>query len=272
MNSKFSLHRFSLLSRREITEGKSRYIGAFLIALGIMVFYNYQAVKNIYKFHSTESPLMLFLYVKGHVAGAYGFILLTALLISIGIFLSTNNNAERIQFYATPASNLEKFVSRLFTRVVCTVIIVTIAAFLADVIRIAYTVCLSNLSNMEMANRILFYTKVIPDNSRFIFSNGQANFFFFFATFFYTLFALASGYWNGRRSGIKMAAIIIVIVAICALLTVSHSLDISKIITFKYNYSAAATVYALISVYNVWLSYRLFSRSTIKERKLLGLL
>ena len=272
MNNKFSFHRFYQLSRRELTESKNGYISAFVISMGIFLFYNYQAIKRISNLYHEEIPLMCFLHVKGTVAGTYNFILMAAFLISIGIFLSTKNNAERISFYTTPATNLEKFLSRLFTRVFCVLIIVTVAAFLSEVIRIAYTVLLSNLNNMEMANRILFYTKVIPNNARFSLSSSKTTFSFFFTTFLYTLFALASGYWNGKRSGIKMAAIIIVIAAICALLTKSNVLDISKIITFKYSHSVASIVYALLSIINIWLSYRLFSHSTIKERKLLGVL
>ena len=139
MSNTFSFSRFGKVLKRDLVENRKRYLTAlFIFFIGLLGFQLAQT--NDYLLHSSRiEGFDFFNHYIDTVTIFFYFVLALSLCCAaaeISIVMKTKEKA--MNYLMMPATSLEKFLSRVFVAIVGVFIMAFIALFLSDVARILF--------------------------------------------------------------------------------------------------------------------------------------
>lgn len=198
MNNLFNLKRFGLVLRKDLMEDGKRYLLLFLTIFGIMTISTLWISIPHYLFVSNNGP-------NNYINHNQELLLLLSLLFATfgllfaATFMSPmNNKVKRISYLISPASNLEKYLSRWILMTVGYIFAFFIALWLADALRVG--ICTARFPELDIP--FVDLTKLIHSGNNwhtpheFIFSKWT----FALAVSIYfllqSLFILGSTFWE----------------------------------------------------------------------------
>ena len=261
----FSLTRLGLLLKREYSVNWKQHVyrllaiyGTFLVVLFFQLLIsepNEAVSQTIHRFSS----------IVGFVCGVVSMVYLSQMMKPM------ETKTSRINYLMLPATNAEKFVSRL--------LMATVGFWITAIVALAFAT----------ASRYIFmpFMYVNPDLYHPIFGNVMAEFFDFsgpitfneiimndfeagmfvlmFVIWGYTIYMLGGNIWY-KNAFIKTVAAMTVItilgnIVLFSLISAFESEITKEIFTILLN--TATGVFTVLTIVNIWLSYRLFRRAQV---------
>ena len=264
-NNTFSLTRLGLLLKREYSVNWKQHAyrllaiyGTFLVVLFFQLLIsepNEAVSQTIHRFSS----------IVGFVCGVVSMVYLSQMMKPM------ETKTSRINYLMLPATNAEKFVSRL--------LMATVGFWITAIVALAFAT----------ASRYIFmpFMYVNPDLYHPIFGNVMAEFFDFggpitfneiiisdfeagmfvlmFVIWGYTIYMLGGNIWY-KNAFIKTVAAMTVITILGNIVLFSLISAFESEITkenFTILLNTATGVFTALSIVNIWLSYRLFRRAQV---------
>ena len=214
MNNTFNIKRFGLTFRKDMIENLKRYLLLFLTLLGLITLLMVQqtwahfqrSVDNV----SLNKQLLIFLSLMFSAAGIWFASTFTTPL---------NSKLKRLSYLISPASNLEKYLTRWIITTMGFIIAFFTAFWIADALKV--TICSAIYPEVEI--KFLDLTKLISSDhgwvgNTFVFPKSVFTFFVSLYFLLQSIFLLGSTYWE-KASFIKTftagAAIITAYILIC---------------------------------------------------------
>ena len=261
----FSLTRLGLLLKREYSVNWKQHVyrllaiyGTFLVVLFFQLLIsepNEAVSQTIHRFSS----------IVGFVCGVVSMVYLSQMMEPM------ETKTSRINYLMLPATNAEKFVSRL--------LMATVGFWITAIVALAFAT----------ASRYIFmpFMYVNPDLYHPIFGNVMAEFFDFsgpitfneiimndfeagmfvvmLVIWGYTIYMLGGNIWY-KNAFIKTVAAMTVItilgnIVLFSLISAFESEITKEIFTILLN--TATSVFTVLAIVNIWLSYRLFRRAQV---------
>ena len=139
MNNLFSFSRFGRVLKRDLVENRKRYLTAlFIFFIGLLGFQLAQV--NDYLLHSSRiEGIDFFNNYIDTVTIFFYFVLALALCCSASeISIAMKTKEKAMNYLMMPATNLEKFLSRVSIAIVGVFIMALVALILSDVVRILF--------------------------------------------------------------------------------------------------------------------------------------
>ena len=142
INDTFSFSRFGLVLRRDLIENRGRYLGTFFILFIAFLVFQLHDIKDIIEMSLIRT------YEQGDYMGSlatdckplfYGLLSLSLLCAAADMTsVPMGGKTSATNYIMMPATNLEKFLSRVFINVVLVIILAYAALFLADLVRMLF--------------------------------------------------------------------------------------------------------------------------------------
>ena len=139
MNNTFSFSRFGRVLKRDLVENRKRYLTAlFIFFIGLLGFQLAQV--NDYLLHSSRiEGIDFFNNYIDTVTIFFYFVLALALCCSASeISIAMKTKEKAVNYLMMPATNLEKFLSRVSIAIVGVFIMALVALILSDVVRMLF--------------------------------------------------------------------------------------------------------------------------------------
>ena len=139
MSNTFSFSRFGKVLKRDLVENRKRYLTAlFIFFIGLLGFQLAQT--NDYLLHSSRiEGIDFFNHYIDTVTIFFCFVLALALCCSASeISIAMKTKEKAMNYLMMPATNLEKFLSRVSIAIVGVFIMALVALILSDVVRILF--------------------------------------------------------------------------------------------------------------------------------------
>ena len=139
MNNTFSLSRFGLVLKRDLVENRKRYLTALFIFFVALLGFQLAQV-NDYLLHSSRiEGIDFFNEYIDTITIFFCFVLALALCCSASeISIAMKTKEKAMNYLMMPATNLEKFLSRVSIAIVGVFIMALVALILSDVARILF--------------------------------------------------------------------------------------------------------------------------------------
>ena len=147
MNNTFNFSRFTAVLKCDLVEHRWRYISVFFIMFVALIYQQIDIIGNIcearqllpdWEFEATYTTASDALCFNTY---QFFFSMLALALICAASDMSAvpfKTKGRSMNYLMMPASNLEKFLSRVFVNLVMVVIMAYLALFLADLVRMLY--------------------------------------------------------------------------------------------------------------------------------------
>ena len=142
MNNTFSFSRFGMVLKRDLVENRKRYIGVFFVMFIPFLAYQLQDMQDIIELSLIRT------YEQGDYMASlatdclpwfYGILVLTLMCAAADMTsVPMGGKTSATNYIMMPATNLEKFLSRVFINVVLVIILAYTALFLADLVRMLF--------------------------------------------------------------------------------------------------------------------------------------
>lgn len=259
----FSLTRLGLLLKREYSVNWKQHVyrllaiyGAFLVTLFLTMLTNDPYTPSAQTIHD-------FTGIVGFVCGVVSMVYLSQMMKPM------ETKTSRINYLMLPATNAEKFVSRL--------LMATVGFWITAIVALAFAT----------ASRYIFmpFMYINPDLYHPIFGNVMAEFFDFggpitfneirmndfeagmfvvmLVIWGYTIYMLGGNIWY-KNAFIKTVAAMTVITILgnIVLISLISAFGITKE-DFTILLNTATGVFTVLTIVNIWLSYRLFRRAQV---------
>lgn len=142
INDTFSFSRFGLVLRRDLIENRGRYLGTFFILFIAFLVFQLHDIKDIIEMSLIRT------YEQGDYMASlatdclpwfYGILVLTLMCAAADMTsVPMGGKTSATNYIMMPATNLEKFLSRVFINVILVIILAYTALFLADLVRMLF--------------------------------------------------------------------------------------------------------------------------------------
>lgn len=142
MNNTFSLSRFGRILKRDLIENRGRYLGTFFILFIAFLVFQLHDIKDIIEMSLIRT------YEQGDYMASlatdckplfYGLLSLSLMCAAADMTsVPMGSKTRATNYMMMPATNLEKFLSRVFINVVLVIIMSYSALFLADLVRMLF--------------------------------------------------------------------------------------------------------------------------------------
>ena len=261
----FSLTRLGLLLKREYSVNWKQHVYRLLAIYGTFLVTLFMTMLTNDPYTPSAQTIHHFTEIVGFVCGVVSMVYLSQMMKPM------ETKTSRINYLMLPATNAEKFVSRL--------LMATVGFWITAIVALAFAT----------ASRYIFmpFMYVNPDLYHPIFGNVMAEFFDFggpitfneirmndfeagmfvlmFVIWGYTIYMLGGNIWY-KNAFIKTVAAMTVItilgnVVLFSLIS-AFGIEVSDQ-NFAVIVDTATGVLTALSVFNVWLSYRLFRRAQV---------
>lgn len=307
MNNTFSFSRFGMVLKRDLVENRKRYIGVFFLMFIAFLVYQLSDMKDIIElgqFRAYEGADYMSRLATDCLPFFYG-ILVLALMCAAADMTAVPLRSKTVatNYLMTPASNLEKFLSRVLINTVVVIIMAYVALLCADLVRM---LCVPLYDVKE------FYGFTVPraltawiEPLKEAYTNGGVGFkvingvelrpewelsmalmatsYLVLSTiFFHSQFTLGGCIWR-KRALIKMffIGLILILIVVWSLelnapfLKAWFEDSIVPWFEAKFDsereinriiFSIGIPFYLIFTAFNWWLSFRLFSRKQVVAR------
>ena len=136
MNNRFSFSRFGAVLKCDLVEHRWRYISAFFIMFVALSGFQLAQAADYLQFSKMIEGVDIYRHFTDTVTIFFYFVLALALCCAVSeISLVMKTKGKAMNYLMLPATNLEKFLSRVLIAVVAVFIMAFVALFLSDVMR-----------------------------------------------------------------------------------------------------------------------------------------
>lgn len=289
-NNFFSFPRIAMVMKREIMENWKTNLYRLI---GIYAAFTLVMILNMLKSGSNSNPQMAFQQYSTTVMGMFIFIIgIASLTYAANIMENMITKEKRIAFLMLPATMVEKFVARFLIVTVGLVVAVVVAASLAEITRylvlplfnvpetfhqsVLYQVLSMASLDGEQAYRGSGYALNMPYQNWLGEMCGWA-----FLIWSHSLYILGGSYWY-KKPFFKTLGALILISILCSVLSVhiiswvgndgmrsfAEWLEANfQWMTLNKLLSLGVAFFSAFTMFNWWLSYRLFTRSQVIKPK-----
>ena len=259
----FSLTRLGLLLKREYSVNWKQHVYRLLAIYGTFLVTLFMTMLTNDPYTPSALTIHHFTEIVAFVCGVVSMVYLSQMMKPM------ETKTSRINYLMLPATNAEKFVSRL--------LMATIGFWITAIVALAFAT----------ASRYIFmpFMYVNPDLYHPIFGNVMAEFFDFsgpitfneiimndfeagmfvlmFVIWGYTIYMLGGNIWY-KNAFIKTVAAMTVITILgnIVLISLISAFGITKE-NFTILLNTATGVFTVLAIVNIWLSYRLFRRAQV---------
>ena len=178
INNKFSFSRFAAVLKCDLMENWIRYVGVFAILFFANLAYQLVDIKDVMEL-STLRALPVEEYMKqlaiDCVPFFYGVLALALMCAAVDMTaVPFKTKGHATNYLMVPATNMEKFLSRVFINVVMVIVMAYVALFLADLARMLY-VAISDIEGFYGFTFPTVWNELI-DSFSYVYENGGVGF------------------------------------------------------------------------------------------------
>ena len=176
INNKFSFARFGAVLKCDLMENWVRYVGVFAILFFANLAYQLTDIKDVVEL-STLRALPVEEYMKQLAIDCVPFfygVLTLALMCAAADMTAVpfRTKGHVTNYLMMPATNMEKFLSRVFINVVMVIVMAYVALFLADLARMLY-VAISDIEGFYGFTFPTVWSELIETFSSFYRTGGE---------------------------------------------------------------------------------------------------
>lgn len=286
MNKVLDFHRLAMVLRWDALSNWKKYVrstlGLAFVFSFICIWYQFNWRSNGYVTYNDVKDLYL-----GNVSGSFMFISFIILIFcGSRIFINMKTKASRSLFLMLPATNMEKFISRLLYTVVGTSLMIFASWMIADIIQFVFSLFLTPGMQGSLVARAFeqLFLKNNFDSSHFVVRNGTS---VLGQTFPVGMFLLSLTIFNHSfftlggtifRKSATLLTICSSFILMFLMALISSFVDDDVLVHFVQSMQPntfgwlMVNVFLLLSVFNYWASYKLFTHMQIINNKWFNIL
>ena len=286
MNKVLDFHRLAMVLRWDALSNWKKYVrstlGLAFVFSFICIFYQFNWRSNGYVTYNDVKDLYL-----GNVSGMFMFIsFIIFFFCGSRIFINMKTKASRSLFLMLPATNMEKFISRLLYTVVGTSLMIFASWMIADIIQFVFSLFLTPGMQGSLVARAFeqLFLKNNFDSSHFVVRNGTS---VLGQTFPVGMFLLSLTIFNHSfftlggtifRKSATLLTICSSFILMFLMALISSFVDDDVLVHFVQSMQPntfgwlMVNVFLLLSVFNYWTSYKLFTHMQIINNKWFNIL
>ena len=286
MNKVLDFHRLAMVLRWDALSNWKKYVrstlGLAFVFSFICIFYQFNWRSNGYVTYHDVKDLYL-----GNVSGLFMFMsFIIFFFCGSRIFINMKTKASRSLFLMLPATNMEKFISRLLYTVVGTSLMIFASWMIADIIQFVFSLFLTPGMQGSLVARAFeqLFLKNNFDSSHFVVRNGTSvlgqtfpvGMFLLSLTIFNHSFFTLGGTVFRKSATLLTICSSFILMFLTAL--ISSFVDDDVLVHFVQSMQPntfgwlMVNVFLLLSVFNYWASYKLFTHMQIINNKWFNIL
>ena len=286
MNKVLDFHRLAMVLRWDALSNWKKYVrstlGLAFVFSFICIFYQFNWRSNGYVTYNDVKDLYL-----GSVSGLFMFIsFIIFFFCGSRIFINMKTKASRSLFLMLPATNMEKFISRLLYTVLGTSLMIVASWIIADIIQFVFSLFLTPGMQGSLVGTVFeeLFLKDNFDSSHFIVRNGTSvlgqtfpvgMFLLSLTIFTHSFFTLGGTVF---RKSATLLTICSSFILMFLMALISSFVDDDVLVHFVQSMQPntfgwlMVNVFLLLSVFNYWASYKLFTHMQIINNKWFNIL
>lgn len=281
MNKVLDFHRLAMVLRWDALSNWKKYVrstlGLAFVFSFICIFYQFNWRSNGYVTYHDVKDLYL-----GNVSGMFMFIsFIIFFFCGSRIFINMKTKASRSLFLMLPATNMEKFTSRLLYTVLGTSLMIVASWMIADIIQFVFSLFLTPGMQGSLVGTAFeeLFLKNNFDSSHFVVRNGTSvlgqtfpvgMFLLSLTIFTHSFFTLGGTVF---RKSATLLTICSSFILMFLMALISSFVDDDVLVHFVQSMQPntfgwlMVNVFLLLSVFNYWASYKLFTHMQIINNK-----
>ena len=281
MNKVLDFHRLAMVLRWDALSNWKKYVrstlGLAFVFSFICIFYQFNWRSNGYVTYNDVKDLYL-----GSVSGMFMFIsFIIFFFCGSRIFINMKTKASRSLFLMLPATNMEKFTSRLLYTVLGTSLMIVASWIIADIIQFVFSLFLTPGMQGSLVGTVFeeLFLKDNFDSSHFIVRNGTSvlgqtfpvgMLLLSLTIFTHSFFTLGGTVF---RKSATLLTICSSFILMFLMALISSFVDDDVLVHFVQSMQPntfgwlMVNVFLLLSVFNYWASYKLFTHMQIINNK-----
>lgn len=281
MNKVLDFHRLAMVLRWDALSNWKKYVrstlGLAFVFSFICIFYQFNWRSNGYVTYNDVKDLYL-----GSVSGMFMFIsFIIFFFCGSRIFINMKTKASRSLFLMLPATNMEKFTSRLLYTVLGTSLMIVASWIIADIIQFVFSLFLTPGMQGSLVGTAFeeLFLKNNFDSSHFVVRNGTSvlgqtfpvgMFLLSLTIFTHSFFTLGGTVF---RKSATLLTICSSFILMFLMALISSFVDDDVLVHFVQSMQPntfgwlMVNVFLLLSVFNYWASYKLFTHMQIINNK-----
>lgn len=281
MNKVLDFHRLAMVLRWDALSNWKKYVrntlGLAFVFSFICICFQFNWRSNGYVTYHDVKDLYL-----GSVSGLFMFMsFIIFFFCGSRIFINMKTKASRSLFLMLPATNMEKFISRLLYTVVGTSLMIFASWMIADIIQFVFSLFLTPGMQGSLVARAFeqLFLKNNFDSSHFVVRNGTS---VLGQTFPVGMFLLSLTIFNHSfftlggtifRKSATLLTICSSFILMFLMALISSFVDDDVLVHFVQSMQPntfgwlMVNVFLLLSVFNYWASYKLFTHMQIINNK-----
>lgn len=286
MNKVLDFHRLAMVLRWDALSNWKKYVrntlGLAFVFSFICICFQFNWRSNGYVTYHDVKDLYL-----GNVSGLFMFMsFIIFFFCGSRIFINMKTKASRSLFLMLPATNMEKFISRLLYTVVGTSLMIFASWMIADIIQFVFSLFLTPGMQGSLVARAFeqLFLKNNFDSSHFVVRNGTSvlgqtfpvGMFLLSLTIFNHSFFTLGGTVFRKSATLLTICSSFILMFLTAL--ISSFVDDDVLVHFVQSMQPntfgwlMVNVFLLLSVFNYWASYKLFTHMQIINNKWFNIL
>ena len=300
INNKFSFSRFAAVLKCDLMENWVRYIGVFAILFFANLAYQLADIKDVVELSMLRGIPAEYMKQLAIDCVPFFYGVLTLALMCAAADMTAvpfKTKGRGMNYLMMPATNMEKFLSRVFINVVMVIVMAYVALFLADLARILY-VAISDIEGLYGFTVPTVWNELF-EPLREVYKNGAVGYaivdgeiirpewgmgmaimavatLVLSVLYFHSIILLGGCIW--RKGALLKTLFVGFMIAMLFLWMIAHimpSLEpwfveviepwaertfVSETVFVRFIFSIAIPLYLVLISLHWWLSYRLFSR------------
>nr|WP_296189520.1 hypothetical protein [uncultured Prevotella sp.] len=286
MNKVLDFHRLAMVLRWDALSNWKKYVrstlGLAFVFSFICIFYQFNWRSNGYVTYNDVKDLYL-----GSVSGMFMFIsFIIFFFCGSRIFINMKTKASRSLFLMLPVTNMEKFISRLLYTVLGTSLMIVASWIIADIIQFVFSLFLTPGMQGSLVGTVFeeLFLKNNFDSSHFVVRNGTSvlgqtfpvgTFLLSLTIFTHSFFTLGGTVFRKSATLLTICSSFI-LMFLTALISSFVDADVLRHLVQSMEPNTfgwlMVNVFLLLSVFNYWASYKLFTHMQIINNKWFNIL
>ena len=286
MNKVLDFHRLAMVLRWDALSNWKKYVrntlGLAFVFSFICICFQFNWRSNGYVTYNDVKDLYL-----GNVSGLFMFMsFIIFFFCGSRIFINMKTKASRSLFLMLPATNMEKFISRLLYTVVGTSLMIFASWMIADIIQFVFSLFLTPGMQGSLVARTFeqLFLKNNFDSSHFVVRNGTSvlgqtfpvGMFLLSLTLFTHSFFTLGGTVFRKSATLLTICSSFILMFLTALISSFVDADVLRHLVQSMEPNTfgwlMVMVLLLLSVFNYWASYKLFTHMQIINNKWFNIL
>lgn len=280
MNKVLDFHRLAMVLRWDALSNWKKYVrstlGLAFVFSFICIFYQFNWRSNGYVTYNDVKDLYL-----GSVSGLFMFIsFIIFFFCGSRIFINMKTKASRSLFLMLPATNMEKFTSRLLYTVLGTSLMIVASWIIADIIQFVFSLFLTPGMQGSLVDKTFeeLFLKDNFDSSHFIVRNGTSvvGMLLLSLTIFTHSFFTLGGTVFRKSATLLTICSSFILMFLTALISSFVDADVLRHLVQSIEPNTfgwlMVMVLLLLSAFNYWAAYKLFTHMQIINNKWFNIL